>query len=265
MKIGIIGLGAIGNANFRGLQSVGHEVIAHDIKLGTHIKVIEETCLTFVCVPTPSLITGECDTTIVENVLAELSEIEYAGAVCIRSTVLPGFTAKMAQKFKNLQIAFVPEFLRERCALEDFIENHNLLAIGTLEEKVFELVRDTHAQLPKNVVKMTPTEAELLKYYNNSFAALRIIFANFFFELCERLEANYPTVKNSYLLTGKAKDLYLDVNEDLRGYAGVCLPKDVKAIAMFAKEIGVDMDLMKAVDSDNQGLKHTVFEGMRHS
>ena len=57
--------------------------------------------------------------------------------------------------------------------------------------------------------------------------------------------------------------MYLDVNEDLRGYGGPCLPKDTRAIIGLMDRLNIDMDFFKTVDSDNKKLKTTVFEGMR--
>ena len=89
----------------------------------------------------------------------------------------------MINKFQNNNICFVPEFLHERKAEEDFIKNHQLLAIGTLNDNVYKLIKSAHGNLPKNIVTMSPTEAELLKYYNNVFASLRVTFSNVFLKL----------------------------------------------------------------------------------
>ena len=53
------------------------------------------------------------------------------------------------------------------------------------------------------------------------------------------------------------------MNEDLRGYAGVCLPKDTKAIISLMKGLKIDLELIQAIDSDNAKLKKTVIHGMR--
>ena len=80
--------------------------------------------IVFVCVPTPQAADGSCDTSIIESVIQELNLYDYKGVVAIRSTVVPGFTQRMIETYKNLTICFVPEFLRERCAADDFINNH---------------------------------------------------------------------------------------------------------------------------------------------
>jgi len=92
---------------------------------------------------------------------------------------------------------------------------------------------------------------------------LRIVFANVFYELCEELDCDYSSVKEAYALTGKTKNIYLDVNKRLRGYGGMCLPKDVKAIANTLTSLGFEFDLLNAIDKDNQRFKPTTFSGMR--
>ena len=158
---------------------------------------------------------------------------------------------------------FRSEFLRERSALEDFVVNHELLVVGTHDQDIYDTVVASHGFFPKNRVMMTPTEAEILKYYSNTFNALRVVFANAMYEICHRFGADYAKVKDTYLIRGTASGDYLDCNERVRGYGGMCLPKDVKAIDAVIKKYNLGLDLFQAVDHDNQQFKRTVFPGMR--
>jgi UDPglucose 6-dehydrogenase len=264
MKIGVVGVGVVGTANKVGFEKLGHDVIVHDIKLGTTIDVVMDTECVFVCVPTPSKPNGDCNTDIVESVITEINEQDYKGVVAIRSSTVPGFTRSMIRKFPDLQICFVPEFVRERCAEHDFINEHEVLAIGTNDNYVFDLIKRAHGHYPKNTVHLSPTEAEILKYYLNLYAATRVTFANVFYEICDKLDSDYKRVKDAYILTGRAGDMYLDVSEDLRGYGGVCLPKDTRAIINLLKELDLDLSFFETVDSDNSKFKTTIFNGMRH-
>jgi UDPglucose 6-dehydrogenase len=263
MNIGIIGLGIIGGACKYGFEKLGHDVSAYDIKiLGSKIEDVLGTEICFICVPTPSLPDGSCDVSIVESVVADLGRSDYKGIVAIKSTVKPT-TSERLKNQTNLEVCFVPEFLRERCALVDFTENHDLLAIGTDSERVFNIVKKCHGNYPKSVVQMSRTEAELLKYFSNIFNALKVVFANEMYEVCQAVGANYLTIKDSYILRGMTKDIYLDVNDSFRGYAGMCLPKDTKALAAFVKELGLDLRLFEVLEEENAKFKKTVFEGMR--
>lgn len=263
MKLGIVGLGAVGTANKEGFEYLGHHVTGHDIKLNTQITSVLDTEITFLCVPTPQADDGSCDTSIIESVIQELNLHNYKGIVAIRSTVVPGFTQRMIETYRNLSICFVPEFLRERCATDDFINNHKLLAIGTHDIWVYRKLVRAHGDLPSHTEHLTPSEAEVLKYYNNVYAALRVTFANVMYEICDKLDCDYTTIKNAYIKTGKATDMYLDVNPGLRGYGGMCLPKDTQAIAALLEQLDLDFELIKSIHSDNSKLKKTVFNGMR--
>ena len=119
MRIGIIGLGVVGSAINTGFESLGHEMLLHDIRFQTTIKDILSSEILFLCVPTPQSDDGSCDTNIIKGVLQELSDNDYKGIVAIKSTVECGFTQKAIDQFKNLTLCFVPEFLRERCAVDD--------------------------------------------------------------------------------------------------------------------------------------------------
>lgn len=262
MKVGIIGLGVIGSACKYGFEKLGHNVLVHDIKLNTNIFDLIESEIIFICVPTPSNLDGSCNIEIVESVVHELNSLNYKGVVAIKSTVKPTTTDKL-KKQTNLELCFVPEFLRERCAISDFMENHDLLAIGTESEKIFEVVKKCHGHYPKKIEMLTTTEAELLKYYSNIYNATKIIFANEMYEICQKLGVDYSKIKDTFIKRGTTKDMYLDVNDNFRGYAGVCLPKDTKALDLFVKELGLDLKLFETLDNENNKFKKTVFDGMR--
>jgi UDPglucose 6-dehydrogenase len=259
MKIGIIGLGMVGTAVQHGLKIVGHEVKGYDIKYPeTSIKDVLDSSLCFICVPTPSKDDGHCDTSIVEKVVKGLSDNKYKGLIVIKSTVKPGTTDKLAKQYSDLKFAFCPEFLREKAAYTDFVENHDLCAIGAYDEASFELVKQAHGELPQNFYRLTPLEAELIKYFSNVFNALKIIFANEFYEVCEALGADYSNIKNAIVKRKTVLNVYLDCNQNYRGFGGNCLPKDTAAFAALVKELGINMDLFQLIIDENKKFKTTV-------
>lgn len=268
MDIGIIGHGVVGQALDFGFKKLGHTVKVHDIKYDTKIDDLLDTDIIYVCVPTPALPNGKCDVSIVKAVLTELQHKNYkgdyhGGYVVIKSTVPPGTTEAFRNCFPNLELAFVPEFLRERCAITDFVENHTLLAIGAYHAGLMHAVKLSHGNYPKKIIDLTPTEAELLKYYSNVFNAMRVIFANEMYEVAQAVDADYQKVKNAFIAKGGIDDIYLDVNDNFRGYGGVCLPKDVKALAYLAKQLNLDLALFETLDQENKKFKTTVPQGMR--
>jgi len=166
MKIGVVGIGIVGSAVHEGLRRLDHDMKAHDIKYdGSSIKNVLETEVCFVCVPTPSQENGECNTDIVELVVDDLSDCDYKGIVAIKSTVTPGTINKFSKTYPNLELCFVPEFLRERCAIADFIDNHDLCAIGTNDKEIFNIgARLTPAANSTLIINMLPIITPFLFY-----------------------------------------------------------------------------------------------------
>ena len=263
MNIGIVGLGVVGSANKQGFELLGHRVSVHDIDLQTQIENVLHTECTFICVPTPSRDNGDCDTDIVESVIDQLDAINYKGVVAIRSSTVPGVTQSMINHYSLRQICFVPEFVRERCAVHDFTKQHEVLAVGTKDQYIFDTIVKAHGTYPRHTTQLTPTEAEILKYYMNLYAATRVTFANAFYEICQKLDGDYTRIKDAYVKTGRAGDMYLDVNPELRGYGGMCLPKDTRAIVSLMDRLDIDFQLFKSVDADNRKFKTSIFNGMR--
>ena len=181
MEIGVIGIGVVGSAVKFGFERLGHDVSYHDTIKNTSIKDVLHTQVCYICVPTPANEDGSCDTSIVESVLDELVEHQYAGIACIKSTVIPGTTERLQKKFRAL--AFVPEFLRERYAISDFIQDHEVCIIGTDNDDFFDVIKQSHGDYPKEFVQCTPTEAEFAKYFHNVHNAMEITFANSFYEV----------------------------------------------------------------------------------
>ena len=263
MKIGIIGVGAVGSAIAKGFEELGHELILHDIKFETNIEDQKKAEIIFICVPTNQNKDGSINLNDVFSVVDELNKLNISSLICIKSTVLPGTTNSLIEKYSSLKICFVPEFLRERCAYEDFKFNHDLLLIGTTNKDYALIVQNAHGDLPKKVKITAEKEAELVKYFSNTFNAARIVFANFYYEICQKLGADYDEVLKNYLERDVSIKDYLSCNEKLRGYGGMCLPKDVRAINYFRKKLGIDLNILETIDSDNNNLKTTVFDGMR--
>ncbi len=264
MKIGVIGLGIVGSAVKYGFEKLGHNVAGHDIKDGTTIEDVLDTEVVYLCVPTPQREDGHCDTSVLESVVDELvNKHKYSGVIAAKSTIVPGTTVRLQQQFGNDRICHVPEFLRERAAIIDFTDNHDICIVGTDSDEVFEVVKESHGHYPEKFIKLSPTEAEVSKYFNNVYNATLITFANAFYEICQNAGADYSKVKNAMVQREHISNKYLDCNENLRGFGGMCLPKDTSAIAALIKERGMDIKLFDAVIEDNKNYKTTVFEGMR--
>lgn len=263
MKIGIIGLGIVGGAVHYGMMKLGHTCLVHDLKLSTKMVDLLEADICFICVPTPSLVSGECDVSAVVEVVDTLVGLSYGGIIAIKSTVSPGTTQLLINKHANDKICFVPEFLRERCAFSDFVEDQDLCIIGTVNKAVFQEVSISHGTLPKKTVMTSPTEAELCKYFNNIYNATHVTLANSFYEVCKKLGVNYTNVKNAIVHRKHIPDLYLECNENFRGFGGPCLPKDTLALAFLCEKYGIPVRFFRSIIEENLKYNITVFDGMR--
>lgn len=253
MNVGIIGRGVVGDAVYCGLSQIGNKMSHFDVKdKNTTILDVLQTDIVFVCVPTDSTETGNCDTSVVQNVIQQLDALNYAGIVAIKSTVIPQTTDSLIEKYPKLQICYVPEFLRQKSSYTDFFENHSVLIIGTHSATMAKTIADAHKFIPKSTAVLTPVEAEVTKYFNNVHNAMEIVFANAFFDVCEKIGANYQEVLGA---VGKRENInidYLKCSEFYRGYGGHCLPKDTVAWKLFANKLGVDVGLFSDIVDDNR-------------
>jgi UDPglucose 6-dehydrogenase len=263
MKIGVIGLGIVGGSLRLGFERLGHKMFVHDVKLETSLDDVLESDIIYWSVPTPSTERGKCDTSIVEEIIAELGARSYQGIIAIKSTVEPGTTDRLSERHPALRICFVPEFLRERYALADFMENHDVCIIGSKDPEIFALVQASHGKYPKKFLQLSPLEAEIAKYFNNLYNATLITFANSFYDVCSAFGADYSKIKSALVERDHIFDRYLDCNESFRGFGGVCLPKDLDAIIAVGKERNVDVSFFESIKNQNKKYKITVPNGMR--
>ena len=256
MRVGIIGRGTVGSAVYTGMTQLGHAMSFYDpVYPGSLITDVLATDLVFVCVPTDSTAAGDCDTSIVESVCAELDQLSYSGLVCIKSTVIPGTTGRMIQTYPGLSICCVPEFLRARCAAEDFTDNHDVLVIGADQVQHQNLVRTAHGNYPHNTVTVSPMAAEITKYFNNVHNAMEITFANIVHSLCEQLGADYQQVFQAITLRHNINHHYLNAGAGWGAFGGHCLPKDTQALENLSKSLGFNYELIQSVLRDNQRFK----------
>jgi nucleotide sugar dehydrogenase len=236
MKIGFIGLGKVGKALYDVFTEY-HTTSFYDIKFpNTRIDDVLSADIIVVAVPTPlNPTTQECDISIVESTVQTLKTHNYQGTICIKSTVIPGTTTNLIEKYK-LKITVCPEFLKERQGYAD-IKAANLCIVGTEDPSAAAAVAEMYQPLNCKISQVHPTEAELTKYFQNVYNTQKILFANAFYEICKHKNVNYDNIIKNLEYKKSVDTEYLQCNETLRGPAGACLPKDTAAFNTFVKQL----------------------------
>ena len=240
MNIGVIGLGYVGKACLSFFEK-NFNCYSYDINnSGSEIsikKLVEKVDIIFLCLPTPMKQNGECDISIVENVLAQINQLNVKISCVIKSTIPPGTTQTFNNKFNNLRIIFNPEFLTEANFIQDF-ENQEHIIIGDNNEK--SIVNDLYElSFPDaKIINCDSKEAEMIKYITNLFLATKVSFANEIHTLCRKLEIDYDKVVEHAIHDKRLGKSHWQVPgpDGFNGFGGSCFPKDLNAILYMFKK-----------------------------
>lgn len=194
------------------------------------------------------------DTSLLESVIKNLNSILYKGIILIKSTTPIGFTSKIKNIYKNLNIVFSPEFLREGNAIEDSIKPSRIIIgdTGSNGKVVADLLFSITNNSPK-IYYMNSTEAEAVKLFANTYLANRISFFNELDSFC--LEGGLDTQN---IIEGICSDnrIGFGYNNPSFGYGGYCLPKDSKQLlANFSK---IPQGIFSAVIESNKMRKNLI-------
>ena len=246
MKIGIIGIGHVGGI----MTELFKDAYLYDKykNIGSQ-EEINSCDISFICVPTPMGKYGNCDVSIVEDVLQWVN----TPIIVIRSTVPVGFTESQNKKL-NKHIIFQPEYYGETVA-HPFANPHNrswitlggdpndCSKVADIYKKVFT------SELIINIVDSKT--AELAKYMENAFYATKVTFCNQFYDLAKSMGINYDQLRETWLLDPRISRDHTFVYPDNRGYGGSCLPKDIAAITFQGKCNKVNIDFLNAIQTAN--------------
>ena len=263
VKIGIIGKGFVGSAVAHGFShqtSYGANIKIYDVNPERSQNTLDETVndsdFIFLSVPTPSDSEGNMDLSIVDNALHEINQVNKnsSNIVLLRSTVVPGTTKMFQEKFPNLRFVFNPEFLTERSAAFDFINQTRVILGGKIEytSLVKKLYQDRFGSfLP--VVQTNFQTAELIKYMNNLFFATKVSFLNEMKLLADKIDVDWDKAVEGFVLDGRIGHSHLSVpGPDGRfGFGGSCFPKDIQALISFADDNDIDMKVLKGAWETN--------------
>ena len=258
IKIGIIGQGFVGTAVREGLMK-HYDIETYDKYDDTNSscsslqQLVSLSNVIFVCLPTPMLKSGECDTSIVEETIANIDSLGKDNIIIIKSTVPPGTTERLDNMCKTSHVVFNPEFLTEANFIDDFKNQKRIIVGGerpasTIVKNVF---RKVFPQTP--IIKTSATVAECIKYFTNTFLATKVSFANEFKQICNQIGVDYDKVLEYALYDDRIGKTHLSVPgpDGRHGYGGSCFPKDVNALIHFSKFIELNPTVLEAVWQKN--------------
>ena len=263
INLGIIAYGFVGQAVANGfnIASGGKDTIRYYDKYKDTLsleEVVTKSEFIFVCLPTPMKEDESgIDLSIIEESMKDVTKYtdNTDKIVVIKSTVTPGTTASLQKKYPKTQFAFNPEFLTEANFLEDFL-NADRTVIGASNDLVSRRVAVIFRQrFPKSTIYQTdPFTAEAVKYFANAFLALKVTFANFFYDYCQKIGIKYEEVKRMAAADPRIVDSHLDVTS-MRGFGLKCFPKDLVALMGEFKKAGVDDQLLETMWKYNKKIR----------
>lgn len=235
-------------------------------------KAVLESSLSFVCVGTPSNGNGSLNTSYVERVCedigAALAEKDGYHVIVLRSTMLPGTTEELAipalertsgkKSGQDFGVCFNPEFLREGTSIEDFY-NPPYTIIGAQDDQTAEILKEIYADLPAPVLVVPYRVAEMVKYTNNTYHALKVTFANEIGLLCKQMNIDSHQVMDIFCMDTK---LNLSASYLKPGFAfgGSCLPKDLRALLYQGRKLDAHLPLLESILPSNRLTVDTAYQ-----
>ena len=227
-------------------------------------QAIQDTDLSFVCVGTPSQPNGNLDSSSVRRVCeligAALKEKQTRHTIVIRSTILPGTMRKVVipvleqQSGKKAGVDFGvcnnPEFLREGSAVSDF-KSPPKTVIGEVDEQSGDILASLYQNLNAPLIRTDVETAEMIKYVDNSWHALKIGFANEIGNLCDSFGVDPGEVMDIFC---QDKKLNISPAYLKPGFAfgGSCLPKDLRALSYQAKAHDLQLPILNSILPSNE-------------
>ena len=266
-KIGIIGKGFVGSAVEFGFSAqTGCDAIVkvydkdplktiHTLK-----ETINESDFIFVSVPTPSNLDGSMNIDILESALQDIQVVNKRkdNIILIRSTVIPGTTTKLARKFKKLNIVFNPEFLTERSAKFDFI-NQSRFILGGRKHHTARVVELFKWRFGDSVpaIETNYETAEMIKYMNNCYFATKVSFMNEMKLIADKSKVDWDLAVEGFIRDGRIGHSHLAVPgpDGRRGFGGSCFPKDIQAMINYGNKLGINITTLKGVWETNLNVR----------
>ena len=249
MKLGIIGYGTVGKAIYECFIEKKFNIKYYDKYKSSHsYDEILESDIIFLCLATP--FTNKLDSSIIEDVCQDLKNNNYSGIVVLKSTVEPGTTKSIYNRFK-LNIVHNPEFLSANTALEDF-KSQKQIVIGYVSPKQnYTGLLELYRRVFNNAFFTTilSCESELMKLGVNCFYATKIQYFNEIYLLCQKLNISYEKVLNSMLKNNWINPMHTIVPapDGKLSFGGKCFPKDIRGLNQFLKSKEITNKVIQGV------------------
>lgn len=243
-KVGVVGGGVVGGAM---VALCGPDTIVYDPykpELARNKDKINTCDVVFICTPTPMSDDGSCNTSIVEETVAWVE----APLMIIRSTVAPGTTDRLREKY-NKHIVFQPEYLGETVAhVFGSMAEREFVVLGGTPEDV-SAAADFYKHYYNAYVRFyfgDAMTAELCKYMENAFYAMKVTFVNEFYDIAKAHGADFNQLRELWLADTRISRDHTLVYPDNRGFSGKCLPKDCNAIVHSSRQRDYEPEFMAA-------------------
>ena len=246
------------------LEKTLRDGLKKKLKISNDFSLIKNCDFIFVTVGTPQTSDGAIDLSMIKKSVAKIGKTMNGNSknqiILIKSTVIPGtmknivlpILEKNSKKKAGKEFGLIsnPEFLQESNAIRDTIFPHAVV-LGGYNTKYMKKAKNFFSKLhPKTPIIITNHQtAEMVKYANNSFLATKISFINQLSNICQNIPgANIDDIAKTIGLDPRIGKLFLNAGP---GYGGSCLPKDMKALINFARDVGVKPVLLNAVEEIN--------------
>ncbi len=227
-------------------------------------RAVRDSDISLICVGTPSNPNGSLNTRYVESVCQEIGlainhKRDYH-TVVVRSTVLPGTVDEkivpILEEFSGRRagdefgVAMNPEFLREGSAIADYYDP-SFVVIGEYNSRSGDAVEEMYSTISAQMIRTSIKTAEMMKYANNSFHALKISFANEIGNVCKAHGIDGRDVMDIVCQDSRLNisPVYLKPGF---AFGGSCLPKDLRALMYRSKERDIDTPLLSSIMISNQ-------------
>ncbi|WP_417330831.1 UDP-glucose dehydrogenase family protein [Halomonas cupida] len=236
---------------------------------------VEHGLLQFIAVGTPPDEDGSADLTHVLKVARSIGQHMGDYRVIVNKSTVPVGTADRVHQAihevledrtetLDFDVCSNPEFLKEGAAIEDFSRGARIV-VGSESERVQRLMRECYSPYSRQkdkLIFMDVRSAELTKYAANAMLATKISFINEIANLAESLGADIEQVRHGI---GSDPRIGYHFIYPGCGYGGSCFPKDVKALARTAGEVGAPAQLLHAVEEVNEAQKSRLFDKLKQA